>query len=182
MISYRGLPRYAPSHEFSPSPVYITCTGNQQKVLFKGHYSKHSLNLPIVLCTSAWFCSTPDTGANRTKRRLTHLSVSHFEIEFRHFEHQSVANPTGRSPSSIMGVEVEVEDEHDICKPLAVQFRRCEGYPAPLPQCLSLFPAIGLLQPCQHQHATRPPCTFHQSGLRALDCMYVMRMSGATTG
>ena len=100
-----------PSHEFSPSPVYITCTGNQQKVLFKGHYSKHSLNLPIVLCTSAWFCSTPDTGANRTKRRLTHLSVSHFEIEFRHFEHQSVANPTGRSPSSIMGVEVEVEDD-----------------------------------------------------------------------
>ena len=62
--------------------------------------------------------------------------------------------------------------EDDVCKPLAVQFRRCEGYLPPVPQPFSSnWPFAAM------PTSTRLPCTFHQSGLRALDCMYVMRMS-----
>ena len=61
-------------------------------------------------------------------------------------------------------MEVEAEGEHDACKSLVVQFRRCEGYLPPVPQPFSSnWPFAA--------HANiNPPCTFHQSGLRALDC------------
>ena len=36
-------------------------------------------------------------------------------------------SPSSTSAEEIMGVEVEAEDKHDVCKSLVVQFRRCEG-------------------------------------------------------
>ena len=66
---------------------------------------------------------------------------------------------------NVKGVEVEAEDEHDVCKCLVVQFRRCEGYLPPVPQPFSSN------WPCAAHANINPPCTFHQSGLRALDCI-----------
>ena len=75
-----------------------------------------------------------------------------------------ISSPSSTSAEEIVGVEVEAEGEHDACKSLVVQFRRCEGYLPPVPQPFSSnWPFAA--------HANiNPPCTFHQSGLRALDC------------
>ena len=52
-------------------------------------------------------------------------------------------------------------------------FRRCEGYLPPVPQPFSSNWRFAA-------HANiNPPCTFHQSGLRALDCAGFARV-GAT--
>ena len=74
--------------------------------------------------------------------------------------------PSSTSAEEIMGVEVEAEDEHDVCKSLVVQFRRCEGCLPPVPQPFSSnWPFAA------HANTNPPLCTFHQSGLRALDCI-----------
>ena len=75
-----------------------------------------------------------------------------------------ISSPSSTSAEEIVGVEVEAEGEHDACKSLVVQFRRCEGYLPPVPQPFSSN------WPFAAHVNINPPCTFHQSGLRALDC------------
>ena len=60
------------------------------------------------------------------------------------------SSPSSTSAEEIMGVEVEAEGEHDVCKSLVVQFRRCKGY---LPPCSAsaFFQQLAFCSPCQHQ-------------------------------